>query len=175
MATAFRLLQATKPARIVTLSPKHWAGSFKGAPRCDILVGINRLSASNVDTANEQAAKAALDSADTEAALARFNNKIMAWAVAYAHCDPNDAGSPCEDLGMRGDDEIEERLTPEGIRLVFEAVNDLHNESPLYPPASDAELATLREILSSPKRPIDVVSRRLAGRLLRALCVDEDE
>jgi hypothetical protein len=156
------------------LTARDWAGSFEKAPRGDVVVGLRRVSASGADTALVQAAKSAVEVDDPDAAVQRFNNKAMAWAVAYGHCSPNDASQPCEDLGMRGDDEIEERLTPQAIRRLFDELEDLHNESPMYPPASDAELGDLVGLLTSPERPeLDAPARRLAGRLLRALRVDE--
>lgn len=174
--TASRLHQATKPARLVTLTPRDWAGTYDKAPRGDVVVGLRRVSARGVDTALIESNKAAFEVATVDGAVERYNNKLMAWAVAYAHCDPNDASRPSDELGMPGDDEIEERLTPQAIRMLFGAVEDLHNESPMYPPASDADIGALVELLTSPKRPaLDATSRRLAGRLLRALRVDEDD
>ena len=173
-STAHRLHQATKPARVVTLTPRDWAGSHDKAPRGDVVVGLRRLSAKGADRALLEAANAAIVVEDPEAAVERYNNKLMAWAVAFAHCNPNDASQPSDDLGMRGDDEVEDRLTPEAIRMLFNELEDLHNESPMYPPASDAEIVDLVGLLTSPERPeLDAPSRRLAGRLLRALRVDE--
>ena len=64
-----------------------------------------------------------LNVATPDGAVERYNNKLMAWAVAFAHCDPNDASRPSEELGMPGDDEIEERLTPESADRYFDRIN----------------------------------------------------
>jgi len=162
---------SSPPTKTVTLRPDGWSETYSRRPRYDLAVGLRRLSARDVATAERVAADSVIDS-PVEGLVERFNSKLMAFAVALSHCDPNDATRPLAELGMRGDDEIEERLTPETVRWLYECIEDLHSEGPLTPPATDEQVVELASILTSPERAdIDADTRRLLGRALRALRV----
>lgn len=162
---------SSPPTKTVTLRADQWAETYAKRPRYDLCVGLRRLSATDVESAEVEAARSVLDT-PIDGIDERYNNKLMAWAVALAHCDPNDITRPLAELGMRGDDEIEERLTPETVRWLYQHLEDLHSVGPLTPPASDEEVAELASLLASPTRAdIDVDTRRLLGRALRALRV----
>ena len=165
---------SSPPTTTITLRPDHWAQSYEKRPRYDLACGLRRLSARDVETAERVAAHAVVDT-PIDGIVERYNNKLMAFAVALAHCDPNDTSRPLAELGMRGDDEIEERLTPETVRWLYDRLEDLHAEGPLTPPATDDNVAELASLLASPTRAdIDVDTRRLLGRALRALRVSRD-
>lgn len=164
------------PARKTeTLRPDHWSETYERRPRYDLCVGLRTLSVTELEDAKAEASRfaAVVDNVDDFAE--RYNNKLMAWAVARAHCDPNDVSRSLPELGMRGDDEIEDRLMPEAVRMLWDALQDLHSESRVSPPATDDEVAELAAILTSPTRAdIDADTRRLLGRALRALRVSDD-
>lgn len=161
------------PRKTVTLRPDQWAQTYPRRPRYDVIVGLRLLGSDIVGQAEAEAARSVVDTPE-DGLVERFNNKLMAIAVAYAHCDPNDVDRPVPELGMRGDDEIEERLPPETVRWLYESLEDLHSEGPLTPPATDDEIAELASNLTSPKRAtIDADTRRLLGRALRALRVPD--
>lgn len=166
---------SSPPTKTITLRADQWSETYAKRPRYDLCVGIRRLSAADLESAEVEAARSVLDT-PVDGIIERYNNKLMAWAVALTHCDPNDSSRPLSELGMRGDDEIEERLPPETVRWLYAHLEDLHSVGPLTPPASDEEVAELASLLTSPTRAdIDVDTRRLLGRALRALRVSDPD
>lgn len=150
------------PLRIVTLEPSAWA---KGAPKTKVALGLRCLSHRELTTAQGEAWKEARSGGrEGEEVTERFNEVLMAWTVAYACTDPNDASKPYFEFAHI---EVREKLRPETIRRLWDELEAAQaGSSPLLPPADDDELAELGAMLCG-QEPLGNLTPAQALRLRR--------
>ena len=117
---------ARAPSRIVSLPPNAWADSRSDKPREPVEIGIRLMSEEDVQVARSQAAKTALELVPVgteEDRVSAFNDALMRNAAERATCSPKNAESP---FFVMGELEIRERITPEGVRRLWQEIEALH-------------------------------------------------
>lgn len=112
-------------------------------PVHEMAVGIRLISQRQVETARAEAAKYAIEMHDKPDDSAgrqlSYEDRLMVWIGAQSACDPNDRAKT-----QFTPDELPERLTPEGLRFLFDNYEALSIElSPLWRPIDDAGVARL--------------------------------
>lgn len=144
---ALRLAGARKPARIVTLPDSAFVDRPKGLSSA---VGLRLLSEAEYQSAKSEASHLVERlytpvednvPVDVEAATDAWSDHLVALAVAAATTDPNDASSPWLEAAP---DRIQRVLTPEGLRVLWDALEVLHVEhAPTSPSIADEDLEAL--------------------------------
>lgn len=155
--SAAKQAAARKPGAFVILPPTAFCDGWSQKPTADVAVGLLLLSEAQFEsaklTASEVVDKAYAARRDgyaeqTGAASIDFTKAAEAWneaffanVAAFATCDPNDVTRP---YFPYAEDTITKALRPEGIRLVWDAL-DRHNiaSSPNTPALADEQIADL--------------------------------
>jgi hypothetical protein len=139
-----------RPARTSLLRASAFQAEWERRPPGEVAVGIRCLSHEETMTCGAEAAKEAVANGRTgEEAVRRYNEALMAWALGYACCDPNNATLPYFDSG---DASVRAALTPEAVAFLFGELELAHAaESPTRPEADDADLADLAVLLMTPE------------------------
>lgn len=178
--------RASRPPRIVTLRPDHYADTYADKPRSEVAVGLRLVSERDLDTARAQAASMVatmfLDNDDEVTDLVAqdeaYNAALIRWAIAKATCDPNDSSRPFFDMA---EDVIGMALTTEALRFLWDELILLHKgKGSAAPPATDEELHKLAEHLDvgSMKLLDDATQlelRKLMAYALSVLALTDEE
>lgn len=157
-----------KPPRVVVVPRGAFSETFEQRPADSCAIGLRLppmeiLAGARAD-AVKRASRAATgvdDKVDIDAYIETYNDAVMLNALAYACVDPNDRtqtwfgynvqinnGQEMARLGA--EDAIWGALTPEGTRLLWDALLALHvTSSPLRREASDVEVAELADRAAS--------------------------
>jgi hypothetical protein len=183
---AFETVRPRRPAGLLVIPVTAFADDWFHRPTAPVAVGIRLLSEQDGQIATANAARSTVEffgggdpavprpSREVENEI--YVSRIMGFAIARAVCDPNDVMKGHEALPAL-EDHVFSYLTPDGIRFVFEAMQQTTAKaSPLSPAASDAELRVLFAHLSGGTiAKLDVAEqlavRRLLGCALEALRV----
>jgi hypothetical protein len=114
------------PPKVITLLPSDWADQREDKPLEPRQIGIKLISEQDTDIARAEAAKIAAElitvGSEDDRTVA-YNCALMRFAAQAGVCSPTDVDEP---LFMLGELEIRERLTPEGVRKIFHAIDALH-------------------------------------------------
>jgi hypothetical protein len=174
MATfrALREAAGPKPAEVVELRPEHFADTWPGKPTEAVRVGLRIVSEANLQTGRAEAARQAWErfpdeELDEEERVDAFNDALMAWVVAKATTQPDNAAVPWLEMAQ---DNLPIALSSGGLRELWYRVEALTVErSPLSPEATDDDLVKLVEALQSGAAwtSADGPAARRARRLLR--------
>lgn len=174
----------TPPPGTVVVPPSAWAMTWDERPREDVVVGIRPLSESDLVFCRTEAMRLvtgwyddrlvdAAPDGEYERVLA-YNDALMRLAVARGTCDPNDAALPWDVWGKHGgDDRVREALTPEGTKMLWDALERTTlSVSPVGAQATDEEIEELSEKAA---RSLAKMPRWQAQRVRRLLrwCLDE--
>jgi len=114
------------PPKVITLVPDDWADQRTDKPREPVKIGIKLISEQDTDVARAEAAKIAAELVtvgDEDDRTVAYNCALMRYAAQAGTCSPADVDDP---FFMVGELEIRERLTPEGTRKIFHAIEALH-------------------------------------------------
>lgn len=159
--TAAKQAAARKPSAFVLIPPTAFCDTWGSKPTADVAVGLLLLSEAQFEsakvTASEVVDKAyaarkdgyaeqtGAESIDFTMAAHAWQEAFFANVAALATCDVNDIGKP---YFPSAEDTITRALRPEGIRLVWDAL-DRHNvaSSPNTPSLADEQIAGLVERL----------------------------
>jgi hypothetical protein len=126
---------ARKPPRTLKLEASAWAGAREDAPQTAVEIGIRRVAEEDVQAAKGEAARLASEliagAASEDDRVSTYNDALIRVLVARCACRPDDVLEPYFALGEL---EIRERMTSEGVRAIWDALNALHiSDSPLLP------------------------------------------
>jgi hypothetical protein len=140
-----RAAQTRKPPGTVTLKPSAWASSWAEAPTTAVQIGLRRLAEEDILAAKGEAARitaeAVAGDASEEDRISIFNDTLMRVAVARGACSTEDASVAFFQLGELA---IRQRMTPEGVRAIWDALQSLHvSDSPLLPELDNEGFAHL--------------------------------
>jgi hypothetical protein len=124
-----------KPPRVLSLKPSSWADSWKDKPQGPVDIGIRRLAEEDVQAAKGEAARLCAeltsDAADEDDRVSAYNDALLRVAAARGTSSVADVTVP---FFTMGEDEIRQKMTPEGVRALWDAINALHiADSPLLP------------------------------------------
>jgi hypothetical protein len=124
-----------KPPRVISLKPSAWADSWKDKPQGPIDIGIRRVAEEDIQAAKSEAARICAEivtsGADEDDRVSAYNDALIRVAAARGTSSPVDVSAP---FFVMGEDEIREKMTPEGVRALWDAINALHiADSPLLP------------------------------------------
>ncbi len=160
---------AKPPARTFDLLPEHFAGSYEGKPVTKITVGLRVPSESESRSIEAEATKSAAGTdGDTEAKLEAYHRALFTFYVARGLCSSHDVTAP-HPLFELPEDMLPLALTPRAIKRLFDELERLHVEqSPLFPEATDDDLAELIDRLGEPD-PFSAVGAPQRFRALRYL------
>jgi len=119
--------KALKPRRVVQIPPTAWAEGHPEAPVTAVDVGLKLLSEQDVQEAKVTAARVIAELYgqvdDEESIVSGYNDALMRACVGRATCKPDSAATPFFELG---EDEIRVKLTPEGIRGLYQEIEANH-------------------------------------------------
>lgn len=135
----FHEIEARKPRETLLVPPFVWAETWDERPRDKVVVGLRSISEGDKLAAIGDARKAAYDfvkeprtPADFTLWTDTYNDFVMRRIVARGVCDPNDVSGYSEPLGMAPEEFVIERLSTEGVRFFFDALerfNLAHDET----------------------------------------------
>lgn len=115
--------------KVISLPTSAWADSRSDKPRSPVEIGIRLLSEEDVQIARAEAAKLAVQivavGTDDDRIVA-YNDALMRFAAERGTCSPTDAEMP---HFVMGELEIRERMTPEGVRRLWQEIEALHLSS----------------------------------------------
>lgn len=175
MADFTKLLQKSKaasgprpPPKAITLVPSDWADQREDKPLEPRQVGIKLISEQDTDIARAEAAKIAAElvtvGSDDDRTVA-YNCALMRYAAQAGTCSPTNIDDP---YFMLGELEIRERLTPEGVRKIFQAIDALHvGSNPSVGEIDDEGAAELFALLHA--GALDKLDKAEAGQVKRLL------
>lgn len=173
MTTFSALRESQDVPHVIRLEPNGWNDTYVDRPVEAVAIGIHSLSVDDITKARNEAAKWVVDNCDgldTAEKIANIKIRMQCWAIASAACDPNNINRP---YFRGGDDEVARVLRPEGMRIIYDAIEHLHiTESVISPSADDEDVANLVAILSDPttlNRLSELVQRRIRRVLRHAL------
>lgn len=169
------------PANAWTTNPDAWASSPGGRPRFQVTVGLRRLSDADMQSARAQAAEKAHKDYACRACkeitsavdqIDAFNDALMHIAIGRAATQPTDVSVPYFE---REEDDVRARMTPEGARFVWDAIERLHiGDSPVVHAATDDEILSLSLAFAAPDALRGLsVARALRIRKLATFIADE--
>lgn len=127
---------ARRPERVVELPLIAWA-DIQGKPSSPLPIGLRVPSAQQYRDAESAGfeAESFLDAADEEGRVLAYNQALMVEALAVACCLAVDVMAPFFADGVL---EIQRRLTPEGIRRLWQELEVLRiSTTPGMPEATD--------------------------------------
>lgn len=155
------------PQRHVTLPPSAFSDKWSGKPSGNVAVGLRIVGQAQVETARGEAAKTAWElhdkPGDVVAREVAYEDRLMAWIVAFAACDPND-----RTVSKFTPDGIVQELQPDGIRRLYDEFEAFAIEqSPLVAPATDHQIETLIAAIAA--GAIDNLQRARAVRVRKLL------
>lgn len=154
--------------RVIMLPPSAWADHRTDKPREPVAIGIRLISEEDVQIARATAARIAVELVTVggeDDRVAAYNDALCRVAAASGTCAPHDSEQAHFPLGEL---EIRERLTPEGVRRLYQEVEALHIASnPSLPEIDDEGLAHLFALLD--RNAIDALPREEALRVRRLL------
>jgi hypothetical protein len=171
--------EAVRPAPATyVLRSCDWASSYEDRPLVDMKIGLRMLSDEELDSCRDAADKAAEAKlgAGGDAFLKAHKKSLISTAVARALCMPEDSAKfheafPCPD------DQLPFALREETIVSLFDIVERTQLEnSPVYVPATDDEIADLMAMLGEGElETLDVTDELKATRIRRllAFCLAE--
>jgi hypothetical protein len=166
------LPQIVAPPRVVPLQVSAFLSTYDGRPEVDIEVGLRLPSQEDAEGIESEALKAlsAVTSGNEQEAIRAYNQSKLVNLVALCICSPIDVNAPHE-LFPAPNSVLPIALTPQALVYLFDCIERLQIDvSPIFAEASDEEVATLAEILSTPAlrdlRESDPVN---AGRVRRYL------
>jgi hypothetical protein len=132
------------PPRVVELPPSAWSADRPDRPMSAVSIGIRVPSDDDTEAAKEAAMErvAQLPSgADQSDRIDAYNDALVKNLVACSTCVPTDVTQRF--FGM-GEDEIDVRLTTDGVRRLWHEVEALRiAENPGMPEAGDEEFSHL--------------------------------
>lgn len=112
------------PRRHVVIHPNDWVEEWEKRPTVNVAIGLRALGSEQYQRAQAEAAKCTVaDVPEGPDRVARFNDELVIWAVAFAACDPNDVGKPYFTLGS---EHVRTRLRPYATRRIFEELEAVH-------------------------------------------------
>jgi len=143
------------PDAILIVPPTAFSGEWSDRPTSEVAIGLRLFSEESVQVGRTEAARFAADLLvddegnvrDYDAYFAAYDDALLRHLVARAMCDVNDRTQP-HPLFPAAEDQVRRAFTPEGARMVWEAVERLHIErSPARPALSDDEITRLVALL----------------------------
>jgi hypothetical protein len=156
------------PPKFLTLVPSDWADQRDDKPLEPVKVGIRLIAEQDTDIARAEAAKIAAELVTVggeDDRIEAYNCALMRYAAQAGVCSPTDVDAP---YFMLGEMEIRERLTPEGVRKIFNAIDALHVASnPSNGEIDDEGSAELFALLHA--GAIDKLDKADAGQVKRLL------
>lgn len=179
MAAFSQAVQKTprRPLAVVTLGPADWSDTWPDRPATSVAVGLSAFSEQNaltclgegVKCADELLPKASHFDADW---IDARNEALMLWAVTLSLCDAADPGKTY--LASQDDQSVAMAFRPETIRHLWDELERATiARSPVRNPATDQELATLAELLTSANVDKLVDGQALRLRKLASYMLDE--
>lgn len=173
---AFSEVAAQKPSAFVVVPPTAFRADWDARPRDKVAVGLRLISAADVETARAVARKTANDahpdtntSADHDLRLwaDAYNDALLAHIVACGTCDPNDTMEPWPLVKAAPEDMVREYVTPDGLRLIYDAWERMRIASdPTQAEATDEDVARLPALLAERSESLGRVKRMRVRRLL---------
>lgn len=115
-----------KPPRVFELPLGAWSDERSDKPLAPVAVGIRLLSEEDVQYARSEAAKVAVELiavGDEDDRIAAFNDALTRFAAERGMCSPESVEDPFFALGEL---EIRQRMTPEGVRRIWQEIEALH-------------------------------------------------
>lgn len=146
--TAFRDLErdtVRKPGRTLMLDPAVFADDWGDKPGEPVCVGLRLMSDGHKSQARAEAERFAdeMHGQRDHNWLDAFNDALVRQVAALALCSPNNVKQASEVL-PHAEDAIRFAVTSDGARQIFEELLRYEVEtSPLYPEATDEDLAEL--------------------------------
>lgn len=145
----FRAIEKQKPGRTVELQPGAFAETSPGRPPIAVVVGLRRLSQSDVDSARSEAEKRAdqlhPEGSGSDLWIEAYNDALRAFAVARGTCMPHDVAMP---MWEQAEDTVQERLTAPTIAYLFDEIDRMTIEaSPIRPEIAESDAARLASAL----------------------------
>lgn len=139
------------PPRVVKLPVSAWRSAYEGRPEVDIRVGLRLPSQDETEGIEREALRTMRDnlSADTDEgfALRSYQEAKLVNLVAVCLCDTDDV-SACHPLFETPNATLPLVLTKEGLRYLFDQIERLQvDSSPIFPEASDTDVAAMLELL----------------------------
>jgi hypothetical protein len=117
------------PARVVTLPLSAWADSRSDKPRTPVTIGIRLISEQDTSAARAAAAKVAVELVPVgteDDRIEAYNCALMRFAAEHGTCSATNVEDP---HFVMGEFEIRQRMTAEGVRLLWHAIEALHEAS----------------------------------------------
>lgn len=154
----------TRPPRTTIIKPEEWSSSWEKRPATPIVVGLRLLSASDVETAELEAQKAAENGGERA-----YHETGVAFTVARGICDPNNVAKPHPRLEF-AEDMVPLALNKRTIARLFDELERLAVDTvPIYAEATEENIRDLCIILSvdDPFADIDPVRAARARRYLK--------
>lgn len=127
--------------------PEAFADTWELRPTTPMRIGVRLLADGDYDKARAAAARLAADNhpTDPESRIEAFNEALMQWVVARGTCKADDVSQP---FWQCPQDIVPIALSPDGLRLLFDAIEELKIEkTPLGREADDAALQSLGTLL----------------------------
>jgi hypothetical protein len=133
MADISKLLKSSggkkglRPApRVLLLVASDWADSREDKPLEPVKIGIRLISEQDTQIARSEAAKVAVELMPVgteDDRIDAYNGALIRFGAEHGTCNPLNVEEPHFAMGEL---EIRERLTPEGIRKIWHAIEALH-------------------------------------------------
>lgn len=140
-----------RPSLVVRLEPGDFSDRWRNRPTVGIAVGLRFVSDAQEGQAREDAARFAANRyaeiGDSSAALAEYNDELMARLVGAALCDPNDLAKDPDDLPFP-EDMARSALRSSTIERLFRALERARVEfGAAIPIATDDDVERLAALL----------------------------
>jgi hypothetical protein len=163
------------PPKVITVDPSAFAHDWPGRPSEPVEVGLRIIPDADLDTARAEAARHAAAmhaSDDVENAIDCFNDALLRHRIARTTCSPTDVRQPWL---KAAEDMVRVALSSEGVKAISFEIDLFETEnSPLYKPATDNEVADLVELLlqDEPFAGMEEARARRNRRLLAVVLED---
>lgn len=155
--------------RIVSVPVSAWKSAWAEHPRGPVDIGIRFTGNGDDQLARADAGKQSWalhpHEADEDLRIEAHNDALMRWVVARGACQPFNAARSWFE---RDEVSVRERMTSDGVRFLYEAVESLLiEEGALSRAASNQEIAELaKRLAAEPLAGKDAGEIRVARRAL---------
>lgn len=154
--------------KVISLPISAWVDSRSDRPTSPVDIGIRLLSEEDTQIARSSAAKIAIELVPVggeEDRIAAFNDALMRFAAERGTCSPKNVEDGFFPLGEL---EIRQRLTPEGVRRIWQEIEALHLAcNPSLDEIDDEGLAHLFALLD--RERLSALPRAESARVRRLL------
>lgn len=180
--SAFASHQENRPPGSIVIPPNAFADEWEGKPADPVCAGLRLISHQDLQAARaiaRERANRGIPDPDVEdvnevyAWSDAYNDALLAHIVAMGTCDPNDSKLAWPLISAAPEDIVRMFMTSDGIKLVFDAWEQMRLASdPTQREADDEEVVELAVLLHERCGGLER-ARACRVRRLLAFCLDE--